>query len=107
MSFLHSDESESTPGIRKLLVLAIVILIAIGGALWFLNRSSEPVPEPEVVDAPPTVIEDEPPPPPPPPKARKADLPAFGSLVVTANVDAASVYVDGELVGSHPPPRYG
>ena len=101
MSFLHSDDSESTSGAGKLLALSIVILMAVGGVYWFLNRSSEPSPEPEVVEAPPSVVEDEAPPP-PPPKERKADLPAFGALVVTANVDAASVYVDGELVGSAP-----
>ena len=100
MSFLHSNDGESESGAGKFLILATVIVIAMG-AYWFLNRSSEPSPEPEVVEAPPTVIEDEAPPL-PPPKARKADLPAFGALVVTATVDAASVYVDGELVGSAP-----
>ena len=99
MSFLHSDDSESTSGAGKFLALPIVALIAIGGAYWFLTRSSEPAPEPEVVEAPPPVIAEKVP---PPRKARKADLPAFGSLVVTANVDSASVYVDDELVGSAP-----
>ncbi len=105
MSFLHSDDSddsEATSSAGKFLALAVVILIAIGGAYWFLYDSSEPAPETEVVEAPPPVVEDEAPPPPPRPTARKADLPAFGSLVVTANVDSASVYVDDELVGSAP-----
>ena len=99
---MHSDDSESTSGAGKFLTLPIVIVIAvgaIGGAYWFLNRSSEPAPESGVVEAPPPVIEEEVP---PPRKARKADLPAFGSLVVTVNVDSASVYVDDELVGSAP-----
>ena len=101
MSFLHSEDSESTSGAGKLLVLALVALMVIGGAFWFLNRSSEPAPEPEVVEASPPVVEEEPPPP-PPPTAMRPDLPSSGSLVVTANVDAASVYIDDELVGSAP-----
>lgn len=83
------------------MVLALVALMVIGGAFWFLNRSPEPAPEPEVVEAPPPVVEEEPPPP-PPATARRPDLPTSGSLVVTANVDAASVYIDDELVGSAP-----
>jgi hypothetical protein len=101
VSFLHSEDSESTSGAGKFLVLALVALMVIGGALWFLNRSPEPAPEPEVVEAPPPVVEEEPPPP-PPATARRPDLPTSGSLVVTANVDAASVYIDDELVGSAP-----
>jgi len=105
VSFLHSDDSddsESTSDVGKFLALAVVILIAIGGAYWFLSDSSGPTAEPVVVEAPPIVVEDEAPPPPRRPKASKADLPAYGSLVVTANVDSASVYVDDEFVGSAP-----
>lgn len=100
MSFLNSDDNASKSGAGKFIVLALVVLIGAGGAYWWLNHTPEPVPEPEVEARPPAV--EDPAPPPPPPKARKADVPSSGSLVVTANVEGATVFIDDERVGPAP-----
>lgn len=99
MSFLHSHQKESKSGAGKAIVLALVVLVAAGAAYWFVSRSEEPSPEPEAVPPPPVVEKEEPP---QPRIAIPDDLPTTGSLSIRANVDGASVYIEGELVGQAP-----
>jgi len=99
VSFLNADHPEAKSGAGKFVLLALALLIVAGGmAYWFLGRAPTPEPAPEV--PPPTVEKKAPPaleakPP-------KADIPTTGSVEVTANVDGASVYIDGEQVGDAP-----
>lgn len=99
MSFLNAKNNDSSSGAGKSILVALVVLLALGGAgYWFFSRTPEPEPAP--VEPPPPVVEKEEPPP-PPPKARR-DVPSTGSLRVTAEIDGATVHVDGQEVGPAP-----
>ena len=90
MSFFSANDSESKSGGGKSVVLALIVLLCLGGAAyWFHARAPEPEREREAVKK--EV----------PPKPR-ADVASTGSLMVTANLDGASVYVNGASVGSAP-----
>ena len=94
MSFLSANDSESNSGGGKSVVLALIVLLCLGGAAyWFYARAPEPEREREAAK------KEAPPPAPPKPRA---DVPSTGSLMVTANLDGASVYVNGTSVGSAP-----
>ncbi|GMR22128.1 MAG: hypothetical protein BMS9Abin37_0456 [Acidobacteriota bacterium] len=98
MSFLHINDDDSTLGVGKSVALALIVLMCIGGAVyWFFSRAPESEPVPEAT--PPPAKKEAPPP--APPKSR-ADLPSTGSLTVTADLDGASVYVNGISVGTAP-----
>lgn len=105
MSFLHADrkESDSSSGPKKFIVLALLVLLALGGAaLWFLKSAPEPTVPTESETLPPAVeapVEEAPTAPAPP---RREDVAAFGSLRVQSSVEGSSVYLDGELVGEAP-----
>jgi hypothetical protein len=103
VSFLHSGPNEPDSGATKFVVLAVAILIALGGvAFWFLRNAPEPT-VPSERTAPPAVVEEEAPAEAAPaPKSRTEDLAKTGALAVAANVEGASVYVDGALVGEAP-----
>ena len=98
MSFLHGHHDDSSSGAGKYGLVALVVLIASGGAAyWFFGRAPEPEPEP-VAEAPPPVVEEREPLAIPP----KADIPSTGTLRVSAGVDGAIVYVNGTQVGPAP-----
>lgn len=61
----------------------------VGAAYWFYARSPEPPPAAKKEARPAT-------------SKPRADLPSTGSLTVTADLDGASVYVNGTSVGSTP-----
>jgi hypothetical protein len=88
----------------KFVVLAGVILVALGAvAFWFLRSAPEPaVPSEESAPAAPMEREEPKAEAAPPPPPRSEDMAGTGALVVAANVEGASVYVDGELVGEAP-----
>ncbi|MGH9333356.1 MAG: PEGA domain-containing protein [Vicinamibacteria bacterium] len=104
MSFLHPDPKESSSGASKFVALALVVLALLGGvAYWFLRNAPEPAIGTETTEAPPASVEGEAPEEvEPEPESPGAELSAFGAIEVTANVDGASVYLDGELVGESP-----
>jgi hypothetical protein len=97
-----SNSETSSSGAGKYIVLALVLLVVAGGVYWFTSRPEpEPVVESEAEPPPPPVVEREEPPEEEEP-APSVNLPTTGLLVVTANIDGASVLVDGHHVGEAP-----
>jgi hypothetical protein len=100
VSFLDANHPDPRSGAGKSALIALVfVIIGLGAAaFWFYGRA--PAPEPETTPAPAVAVE-----PAPPPKTAKpprVNLPTSGSLVVSANVDGAAVFLDGESVGTAP-----
>jgi hypothetical protein len=104
VSFLHHEPEERRSGAAKFVVLALSVLAILGAvAFWFLRHAPEPAvnapsraePAPTVEREPEKELEPEPP-------AREADVSSPGSISISATVDGASVYLDGELVGEAP-----
>lgn len=99
MSFMDSHSHEPKSGAGKFVVLALIVLAALGGlAYWFLSQAPEPTPAART-EAPPAEPEPEPEPIPIP---ERADLPTTGTLTIRANVEGASVFVNGTRVGDAP-----
>jgi hypothetical protein len=106
VSFRHSDPHEPNSAAAKFVALAVVVLLALGAAAyWFLKRA----PEPSVTRTPAPAPAAEPETPPPPPREAPAPSPPRedtvagpGALRVSASIEGASVYLDGELVGEAP-----
>lgn len=95
MSVFDEEEVESqSSSFGKLVLLGIVLLI-VGVGVWFFTRDRGPetatAPTPAPTPAPPTST---------------TEIPEFeplsGSLSVTANIEGATVYLDGEAVGPAP-----
>ena len=106
MSFLHQEHKSGGSGAAKFVVLALSVLAVLGTvAFWFLRQAPEPaVGTPSAEEAPPPAVEREPveemePAP------REGDIPALGSISVSASIDGASVYLDDELLGEAPVTR--
>jgi hypothetical protein len=103
VSFLQSQHPERGSGAAKFVALALGVLVLLGAtAFWFLRRAPEPaVPmaEPAPRETAPEPVERTEPAPAP---ASRPDLPASGSLSISASVQGAAVYLDGELVGEAP-----
>ncbi|HJS75623.1 MAG TPA: PEGA domain-containing protein [Vicinamibacteria bacterium] len=107
MSFLHHQPEEGRSGAVKFVVLALSVLAILGAvAFWFLRQAPEPAvgtpraegPTPAIEPAPPEEAEPEAP-------SAEADVAGPGSISITATVDGASVYLDGELIGEAPVTR--
>jgi len=96
MSVLDEDPPESkSSSAGKFVVVGLILLLA-GIGFWYFTRDTG---EPERAGAPT-------PAPTPTPRAPTTDIPEFepltGSLEVTANVEGATVYLDGEALGAAP-----
>jgi hypothetical protein len=104
LSFLHHDPHEPDSGAARFVALAVVVLLALGAAaFWFLKHAPEPSVARAPAPAPAPRTETPPPREEPAPAPRGEDVaPAAGTLSVTASVEGASVYLDGELVGEAP-----
>ena len=103
MNLLDNEEIEASSGRGKIIVAAFAALALGIGVFVYLSGQDdpEPAPEPAAEVAP---AEVEAPPPPPKKKAapRTSDLPSTGALRVTANVDGAQVYIEGDSAGATP-----
>lgn len=106
MSFLHKEPGDGGSGAARFVVLALAVLAVLGAvSFWFLRQAPEPAvrtpitettppaPEPEVEEAAPAA------------PAVREDVTAFGSILVSASVEGASVFLDDELVGEAPVTR--
>ena len=102
MVILNENEEKSAEGSTKKgwviwAGLALVMLVAVTGYFAWQAVSEKPPAEPAPAPAPPPEPEPEPEPEPPPPPTS-----TVGSLVVSADVEGASVYVDDEEAGNAP-----
>ncbi len=103
MSFLHPEHPGGGSGAAKFVSLALAVLAILGGvAFWFLRQAPEPPPAAPSAEAPSRPAERVPAEPERAPATREGDIPAPGSISVSANVEGASVYLDDELVGEAP-----
>jgi hypothetical protein len=105
VSFLHHEPRDGGSGAAKFIVLAIAVLAVLGAlSFWFLRQAPEPAVRAPAETAPPApereVVEE----PEPAPSVRE-DVAAFGSVLVEASVEGASVFLDDELVGEAPVTR--
>jgi PEGA domain len=107
VSFLHHDPNERGSGAAKFVALALTVLAVLGAvAFWFLRQAPEPAIGTPSAAAPPSAVEREPvEETEPAPAASDADVAAPGSISISATVDGASVYLDGEPVGEAPVTR--
>ncbi len=107
MSFLHQEPQSGGSGAAKFVVLALAVLAVLGAvAFWFLRQAPEPVvATPSSEEAPPPAAERAPEEEEPEPAPREGDIPALGSISVSASIDGASVYLDDELLGEAPVTR--
>jgi hypothetical protein len=96
VSVFDEDPPHSKSSSKGKFVVFGLILVLAGLGLWYVTRGTG---EPERATAPT-------PAPTPTPRAPTTDIPEFepltGSLEVTANVDGATVYLDGEALGAAP-----
>ena len=91
---IDEEPPQSNPSsIGKLVVFGLILILA-GLGFWYITRdtgerATAPTPAPTLT-----------------PRAPTTDIPEFepltGSLEVTANVDGATVYLDGEALGAAP-----
>jgi hypothetical protein len=107
VSILHQEQKSGGSGAAKFVALALAVLAVLGAvAFWFLRQAPEPVVATPTAEAPPPAVEREPvEEPEPEPAPREGDLPALGSISVSASIDGASVYLDDELLGEAPVTR--
>jgi PEGA domain len=102
VSFLNHEPKETDSGAGKFVLLALIVLAALGGVTyWFLRQAPPP---PVVTETAPPVVEEAPEPEPeePAPATPTADVPTVGSLHVGSSVDGAIVFLDGDRVGEAP-----
>ena len=98
MRLLDEDQEHPTPRRKSTVWVVLGLALLVGGGYWFLSRPEAPPPEaakPQPEKEAPKSTETKPPPP------RKA-TPSTGSLSVTANVEGATIYLDGKAVGEVP-----
>ncbi len=92
------DENQEHQTSRRKYAAAVVVGLALlaGAGYWYLSRPEAPPKEATKPEKAPTK------PAPSPPTAERKAGPSSGSLSVTANVEEATVYLDGKAVGKAP-----